>query len=105
MEFVSIDSWSIYSDKEKYGYEKLFTEMKSKNTKKFNTQVQIQRSKNVDRNSNNTNEWIENLSGTEVPEYVNEIPKLGPEFAAPLKEGRKSLPIPDIITNVDSYIR
>ncbi|KAK9882890.1 hypothetical protein WA026_023644 [Henosepilachna vigintioctopunctata] len=82
MEFVPTDLWHIYSDKEKIRYEKLFTEIKSRNIEKFNTKFQIQQS---NQNSNNTNEWIENLSNTEVPEYANEMLKVGPKFAAALK--------------------
>lgn len=46
--------------------------------------------------------WIQNLSNTQLPEYVRETLKLGPNFATSVTS--KHIPIHSIIANIEDGI-
>lgn len=73
----------------------IFQKLKQKNINKFN---RLNNKGNI--NSKINSSWIENLTDVDIPEYVNEVLSLGPNFAIPL-ESPEDIPIPDIISNIE----
>lgn len=90
-----------FIENEKNKYENFFNKIKNKNIKKINTLKQKQQPPEITQNTTN---WIENLSDTQIPDNVQEILSLGPNFAIPTTKN-KEVPINDIISSIESNIQ
>lgn len=80
-------------------YENNFNKIKIKNIKKIKN-LETQQTKLMQPEYNN--EWITNLTDITIPKDVNYVLSLGPKFALPTTN--KNIPIPDIITGVETAI-
>lgn len=81
-------------------YEKLFNNIKLKNTRKISKLI----SKDLPNNVNvNKSDWVENISNTQIPNEVMEILALGKKYALPLIE-EENLQCSEYIACIESAL-
>lgn len=95
--------FNTISDNQKINYEHLFLKIKDINIKKINS---LLKQKNLQCKNKILiqDDWLENLSDVQIPDYAVEILSLGPGFAMPI-DNKNEVPIPDIIANIETSIK
>ena len=91
-----------FINSQNHKYQLLFHKIKQKNIQKINNITK----KTVPKNQQitNTNNYIENISDTQIPDYAMQILSLGPKFSLPLRDSN-DIPIHNLISSVEATIR
>lgn len=101
---ISHNLFAYFMDSQGFKYERIFNDIKHKNIRKVNNLVQKTFHNSTSDNSRDGNNFVDNISNTQLPNYVTEILSLGPKFSLPLQND-VNIPIHNIIASVEDAIR
>lgn len=88
-----------FLETQEHRYEKLFIKIRNKNQNKFSKLLSATSNTVVD-----SNEWLNNISDTAIPDDVAEVLALGEKFALPIIQ-ETNIPTTEYIASIESIIK